>query len=329
MLFENFEDLYRKYDVFLIDMYGVLWNGGGFFPGALELLEKMKNAGKTVIILSNTTMAKEGCRTKYQPEGLYKGKHFDIFISSGEAFKCTLKEHIGTAKTYFSAFSHNSEIFENSSLTKVNSIEKADFVYVGNVNTKKVYFADCIKNKNGSLIAMEDLTSVDYHDIDDFDEITDVLNLSLKHQKPLVIANPDIFALEAVLGKTPLVRKPVLCQGAIGEMYENAGGEVIYFGKPYPAIYDYAKRFIQQNSQVVMIGDTLWTDILGGNMAGFDTVLTLSGVVGKFIGKLYGENLVADTAVKSIIQTISPKMTHKKLSKFSQIPTHIIAKFAN
>ena len=310
-------------------MHGVLWDGGNFFDGALELLSKIKDEGKNVIILSNTTMTKESCRRKYQCKGLNKGQHFDFFVSSGEAFKHTLHEHVGFSKTYFSAFSHNSEIFENNLLEKVNSIEKADFVYVGNVNTNKIYFADCIKDKNGNLIAMEDLTSVDYHDIDDFDEIANTLDLSLKYQKPLVVANPDVFAIEAVLGKTSLDYRPILCQGAIGEMYEYTGGKVVYFGKPHPAIYDYAKRFIKQSSKVVMIGDTLWTDILGGNMAGFDTVLTLSGVVGKFIKKFYGADSTTDTAVKSIIQTISPKMTHTSLKKISQIPTHIVKKFAH
>ena len=32
-----------------------------------------------------------------------------------------------------------------------------------------------------------------------------------------------------------------------------------------------------KNSQVLMVGDTLHTDILGARLAGLDTVLTLSG----------------------------------------------------
>lgn len=330
MFCKNLASLYKNYDAFLIDMYGVLWDGGDFFKGALALLAEMKSQGKKLIILSNTTLTAEQCRSKYQAKGLHKGVHFDTFISSGEAFRRTLKKHVGNADTYFSAFLPSTDIFENSSLTRVDTIEQADFVYVGNVNADKVYFADCLKNKQGTSIPMEDLTSFDYHNIDDFDEVTDILDLCLKYHKTLVIANPDIFALEAVGSGAPLERRPVLCQGAIGELYENRGGKVVYFGKPYQAIYDYAKQFIQPSEKIAMIGDTLWTDILGGNIAGYDSILTLSGVVGRFIEKLLpsvSQSNITD-CINVVLRTISTKMTHKNLLPFSQIPTHIVETFA-
>ena len=326
MFCKNVASLYERYDAFLIDVYGVLYNGSDFFDGVLNLMLEMKKAGKKLIILSNTTMVAEACEKKYQSKGLTKD-HYDVFVSSGEAFKQTLPDHIGEAQTYFTAFAQNTDIFVGSHLERVESIEKADFVYVGALNSsRKFYIADAFKNKNGEPIAMENLTSLDCHDISDFEEITSVLDSCLKYHKPLVIANPDIFALELISTNEFSERRPVLCQGAIGEFYEHLGGDVIYFGKPYPAIYDYAKKFISPEEKTVMIGDTLWTDILGGNMAGIDTTLTLTGVSGQFM-KNFGTTDI-ETGIKLLLSEISSKMTHKSLANLSQTPTHIVGSFA-
>lgn len=326
----NLHFLYNNYDVFLIDVYGVLYNGHSFFEGALDLLEKMKAEGKNVIILSNTTMVFEDCVKKYAPKGLNEKLHYDLFISSGEAFRKTLNIHLGNAKTYFSAFSKNDELFKNTNLKKVYSVEDADFIYVGSPNRgDRIYLADNLRDRFGNIIPIENITSIDCHDISGFEEINYVLDKCLLFQKTLVVVNPDLFAIEHVSVNNFSEKRPILCQGTIGEFYEKMGGKVIYFGKPYPAIYDFAKRFIPngENSKIAMIGDTLWTDILGGNMAGVETILTLTGVSGTFLKSGRG-NLSIDQKIERLLREIASKMTHKSLKGYSQVPNHVIDSFA-
>src|SRR3978361_2325119 len=60
------------------------------------------------------------------------------------------------------------------------------------------------------------------------------------------------------------------------------GRQFIRFGKPDSQMFMFAYDLIRDyrpisKSQIVMVGDTLQTDILGGNKFGFDTVLVLSG----------------------------------------------------
>lgn len=325
MFCRNLSPLIGEYDTFLIDVYGVLYNGSDFYDGVLDLLVDMRTAGKRVIILSNTTMVASACLEKYTPKGLTE-RHYDVFISSGEAFKNTISDHVGGAKTYFSAFAKNADIFRGSSLVEVNSIDQADFVYIGYLNSRRFYVANALRDKTGRSIPMEDLTSMDCHDISDFDEITEVIDQCLKYDKPIVIANPDIFALEYVSTSEFHGRLPVLCQGSVGEFYEYLGGEVIYFGKPYQAIYDYAKKFVSSGDRVAMVGDTLWTDILGGNIAGVDTILTLTGVSGEFLRGISKTDIEGQLNV--LLSDISSKMTHKSLAGYSQIPTHIVESFA-
>lgn len=329
MLEKSLENIYGNYDAFLIDMYGVLYNGSGFFDGTLELLKKMKNSGKKIIILSNTTIVSKSCKENYLKKGLIEGIHYDLFISSGEAFKQTLQDYIPNAKTYFQAFQPNNDLFKESSLTESKSIEGSDFVYVGYLNAgKQIYIADNLKDKSGNIIPLDNLTSIDCHDINDFEEISDLLDLCLKLGKPLVVANPDLFALELVSTNEFSARRPILCQGIVGEFYEKMGGKVIYFGKPYSAVYDFAKRFLLKNEKTAMIGDTLWTDILGGNIAGFDTILTLTGVSGEFLKHLDQKSDIKNK-IEFLLKNISSKMTHKNLSDYSQIPTHVIERFAD
>ena len=318
MFCRNMEDLYEGYDTFLIDMYGVLWNGRNFFDGALSLLKKMRTSGKKVIILSNTTLTAEQCCERYLPRGMLAGTHFDKFITSGEVLKNTLPTCLSNAKTYSSAFFYFDDVFKNSGLRYMQSIEQADFVFVGNINQNTPYFADDLKDKQGKSIAVEDLTAIDYRDIANFEDITSFIDLCLKYNKTLVIANSDLFAIEAWKSGA----RPVICQGYIGALYENAGGKAMYFGKPYPIIFDYAKQFISPGEKVAMIGDTPWTDILGGNVAGVDTILALSGVAQIF------QKDNSETEISHFIEHIAPQMTHMSMKAFSQSPTHVIEKFA-
>jgi ribonucleotide monophosphatase NagD (HAD superfamily) len=61
------------------------------------------------------------------------------------------------------------------------------------------------------------------------------------------------------------------------------GKKFIRFGKPDSQIFMFAWEYIiQQNpgmtkKDILMVGDTLHTDILGGNKFGLDTVLVLTG----------------------------------------------------
>ena len=66
------------------------------------------------------------------------------------------------------------------------------------------------------------------------------------------------------------------CAGKVAEIFEDQGGKVEYFGKPYPLIYKLAAK--QKNKNILCIGDNLNTDIKGANIQNFKSLLILSGV---------------------------------------------------
>ena len=73
---------------------------------------------------------------------------------------------------------------------------------------------------------------------------------------------------------------PEPCAGAIADAYAMLGGDVIWYGKPFPAIYDHALRLGGNPplDEVIAVGDGLQTDILGAARQGIDTIFVTSGI---------------------------------------------------
>ena len=102
-----------------------------------------------------------------------------------------------------------------------------------------------------------------------------ILRNAKKESLLMICVNPD---LEVIRGK-----KKEFCAGSIALKYEELGGKVKYFGKPYRDIYKktMTKIKIKNKNKILAIGDSLRTDILGANNFQIDSALVLSGIHGK------------------------------------------------
>ena len=58
-------------------------------------------------------------------------------------------------------------------------------------------------------------------------------------------------------------------------VFRKLGGKVIYFGKPYPEIYNFC---FKKNETVLAIGDNIRTDIKGANNMMFDSLFITNGI---------------------------------------------------
>ena len=77
----------------------------------------------------------------------------------------------------------------------------------------------------------------------------------------------------------------VYCAGALAQIYDEDGGEVIYAGKPYRPIYELAEETIARlagrkvaRSEILAIGDGIRTDMAGAAEFGLDAVFVASGL---------------------------------------------------
>ena len=102
---------------------------------------------------------------------------------------------------------------------------------------------------------------------------------------------------------------------------QEPDAQVVIYGKPDPKIFDRALRGFENVSkeQILMVGDTLQTDILGANRAGIKSCLVVEGGVTEYTILQQGKD-VNDKTVMSLIETqqiypdfVCPKVTEGKL----------------
>ena len=63
---------------------------------------------------------------------------------------------------------------------------------------------------------------------------------------------------------------------SVAKVFEELGGKVKYFGKPYPLVYE--KSINNKSKSVLCIGDNLNTDIKGSNIQNFNSLFILNGI---------------------------------------------------
>ena len=117
----------------------------------------------------------------------------------------------------------------------------------------------------------------------------DVNLLKKFKDKKLVCTNPDLIVYRG--------GKQEYCAGKIAEIFENLGGNVVYFGKPHKEIY---LSCLKAGQRTLVIGDNLKTDIKGANNMNLDSIFITSGIhKSKTINDKLMEKLLIEYKVNS------------------------------
>ncbi len=247
---DNILSLKDKFDVFLLDIYGVIWDGKKPIDGAKEAMSALRRSGKKVILLSNDARLSTDIEAEQVKRGFIKGVHYDKLVTSGDLAHEIFTEDNRKLKYY--NFCEPGSLFKKTCYVEVKNPEQADFVYLG---TPRIF-------KNGQW---QDCLTISPFEA----ELKRFYELDL----PVICVNGDMKAHSGQYDEA------VIRSGSAARYYEDLGGEVEYFGKPYPQIFDFALQDIETpDDRILMVGDTLETDILGGNTYGIKTALTLTGI---------------------------------------------------
>jgi Predicted sugar phosphatases of the HAD superfamily len=105
---------------------------------------------------------------------------------------------------------------------------------------------------------------------DNFSENLDYYKNLLKNKidKKMVCTNPDLVVDRG--------SNREFCAGSVAKIFEDLGGDVEYFGKPYPLIYTQSADI--KNKNILCIGDNLNTDIKGANVQNFNSLFIMNGI---------------------------------------------------
>ena len=271
---KNILEIKDDFDVFVFDIYGVIWDGKKVIAGFDEVMKILTQSGKRVVIMSNSTALSPVQETVYAGRGFLRGVHYERLVTSGDAAEDAFSRDVRKLKFY--QFGRPSKVlFARSPYQELMSPEEADFVYAGVPQTQEGdYWKD--------YLTMEPFA----------EELGYLVSLG----KPLICANPDCRAFENQYDE------PVVRQGSVAELYEKLGGKVIYYGKPHRNIYDFVfEGNPTPRSRMLMVGDTLETDIKGGRDYGMRTALTQTGIAALKMREAGEDNLAAYAERQGII----------------------------
>lgn len=267
---EGVSALARGFDAFILDQWGILHDGTRAYPGAIECLERLRAAGKHVVVLSNSGR-REDENLRLMAQMGFERRLFDRCISAGEDARealerRTLAFHARLGRRYY-AFTRddNVSLLEGLDLERAGRIEDAEFLVVIGIDSPPRVAAD----------------------------YEPLLAAGAARRLPMVCANPDVVR--------PSPDGVLDAPGALAQLYERLGGEVFYHGKPYPAIYaSCVAALADYRGRIVAVGDSIETDVLGATRAGLPCAFVAGGIHAEDLGIRWGEMPVPETWARFI-----------------------------
>lgn len=241
------EMLAARYDVFLVDQFGVLHDGEAPYPGAVEALSKLKRMGKSVVLLSNSGRRAAPNETRLTTLGFTPGS-WSRFVSSGEVAWQMLDSgalRLPGRKCLVLSRGEDPSVIEGLPLTRVERGDEADVVLVA--------------GSEGDRLSLDDYRAL--------------LEPAARRATVALCTNPDRIMLTT--------KGPCFGAGRIAELYAELGGPVTWIGKPFPEIYRFALAGLGDGDaeRVICIGDSVEHDVAGAKSAGLKAALTRSGIL--------------------------------------------------
>ncbi len=246
-------ELAGRYDVLLCDLWGVMHDGRRALPEAVEAATRFRQAGGTVVFVTNSPRPRESVLAQIAAFGVPDGA-FDALVTSGDVTIAAIAaegrrplHHIGPPRDL--------ELFEavhrrSGTAPRLGALPEAELVVVTGLFDDRT---ETPRDYKDTLAAMR---------------ARDVV---------MICANPDIVVH---IGETL-----VHCAGALAEAYAAIGGRTLLAGKPHAPIYAAALALAEaargrpaERARVLAVGDGLVTDGAGAAREGVDFLLVTSGI---------------------------------------------------
>jgi len=234
----NLGDLAERFDVFLLDAFGVMNVGNTPVPGATGRVAALQAAGKQVMVLTNgASFPTSVSLAKYRRWG------FDFTRSDVVSSRDALAAHLNRMpRLRWAGMAPQDPVFDGLGV---------EF--------------DLLQDDPETYDRAEGFLLVGTQSWSDSRQALLVASLR-SNPRPVLVGNPDLVA--------PYEHGFNLQPGLYAHwLARDSGIKPQFMGKPFGGIFDIARQRIPDNARVLMVGDTLHTDILGGAAAGFSTLL--------------------------------------------------------
>ena len=251
----TFSEIAKNYRVLFLDAYGVLKNSSGVIPGIEKVLARLIDEGRELYVVTNDASK--------SPQDMADQFHADTtgpilipperFVSSGLMVTDFLRNKVRTGRVAYLGQPASAWYIESAGIEAVPLREVDDHA------------------------TLDALVLLDDEGFDWQPDVNKALNLLRNHTIPVIVANADpVYPVDD--------HRVAIAVGTLGRMLESlVGNHFIHFGKPDAFMLSFTANEVLRRipdlkkSDVLMVGDTLTTDIKAGNKFGVDTCLVLSG----------------------------------------------------
>jgi HAD superfamily hydrolase (TIGR01459 family) len=250
---ESLAEIADGYDAVFCDLWGCLHNGITAFPEAVEALRGFRAKGGKVVLLTNAPRPRADV-AKQLDRFAVPTDCWDTIATSGDSARAAMFRGAIGDKVWFMGADYDQTFFE-----PLKVIE--DPVEIEQVPLEEATGIAC-------------LGPFDPH-ADPAVNRPEFLYAKQKGLK-LLCANPDIVVDRGDTREW--------CAGALAQLYEEMGGESLYFGKPHPPIYDLARRRLSElgnlpgDGRILAIGDGIGTDVKGALGEDIDVLFVTGGL---------------------------------------------------
>jgi len=245
----HLSEILGSVDGLLLDQFGVLHDGKRAFPGAIECVQALQERGVPMVALSNSGRRARPNADRLARLGFSVGA-FKAVVTSGELARDLLLQRL--------ADNHLTEGGAVLLLSRENDHSLIDDLPVTGARPGDPIELVIISGNNPETHSREDYRRL----------LTPLARAGV----PAICANPDTMIYAG--------NQASYGPGLVAKDYADAGGEVVYLGKPDAAMFSAGLRALGPITpeRCLMIGDSPRHDILGGNRAGCRTLLITSGV---------------------------------------------------
>ena len=255
--FHGLAPLAARYDAFIVDLWGTVHDGIHPLPGAVEALASLQRQGKQVAFLSNVPRRVEPLYGILDEIGVHRDLYDHAYSSGQETWDALATRpddwyrSLGRRAYYIGPTRHGDMTQEHPAIDP-SELDDADF-------------ALCIGPREGHERALAGNIAV--------------LEAVAARGLRLICANPDRTVFRG--------GERLICAGALADHFEHElGGEVRWHGKPYPSVFQSAQKLLGEPDphRVLVIGDSLTTDIAGANAVGMPSALLFGGIHAEQLG---------------------------------------------
>ncbi len=115
------------YDIFFIDIWGVIHNGIDLYQTSVEVLSQIEKLNKRYVLLTNAPRPNKTVIEFLKKLGLDEDKCKQVYTSGESALKY-LEKNLKTNKFFHIGPPRDFDLFKLFEKNKINSLEKSDFI---------------------------------------------------------------------------------------------------------------------------------------------------------------------------------------------------------